>query len=164
MGLKVLGCATKSSKISKNTQHSTLNDYHQVLGQKIYDYQIFIFIRNPFDRLVSFYFSRHRGNPDFDRGAFSKLIDRVPPLENFIIIQTASGYEFMIYNKMKLMRFESLSEGFSELCASLGVTDMKLPHRNASARNGYREYYDEELIQKIETIHGYEISLGNYEF
>lgn len=126
--------------------------------------KIFITIRNPFDRLVSFYFSPHRGNVTFDRDGFSKFIDKIPPLENYISIKKTIFKKAEIYRGIQFLKFENISEDFLKICDESGIKDVILPHRNASNRGEYKSYYDDELIKRVEQIHKLEISVGNYKF
>jgi hypothetical protein len=154
----------RNAKFKNLVKHSNLNDYYEALGQDIYMYKIFITTRNPFDRLVSYYFSPHRGGVIFDRNNFSKFIDKIPSLENYIFIKKNIFEKAEIYRGIKILKFENISEDFSKFCNEIGINGITLPHRNASVRSEYKSYYDDELIEKVKKIHKFEISIGNYKF
>ncbi|MGB1541485.1 MAG: sulfotransferase family 2 domain-containing protein, partial [Cycloclasticus sp.] len=67
------------------TKHSTLSHYKSALDSKTY-HSLFKFatIRNPWDMMISYYFSPHRAVEEWDRGDFVALVDRVPTLRHFI--------------------------------------------------------------------------------
>ena len=145
-------------------KHSTLQDYYNALGKDLFTYTTFINIRNPFDRMVSFYFSPHRGNVHFDRDAFAQFIKTIPPIENYISIQKSLFGKNEISPNITFLRFEKLHEDFGRLCKELQANEIELPHRNASNREDYKKYYDEETANIVSTRHKYEISLGGYKF
>ena len=154
----------RNEKFKNLVKHSTLNDYYKVLGQEIYSYKIFLTIRNPFDRLVSFYFSPHRGEIQYNREDFSTFIEKVPPLQQFIFFKKSIFEKAEIFKDIKFIRFENINEDFLKICNELGIQGITLPHRNASKREKYKSYYDDDLIEKVKKIHKLEISLGNYNF
>jgi hypothetical protein len=154
----------RNEKFKNLVKHSTLNDYYKVLGQEIYSYKIFLTIRNPFDRLVSFYFSPHRGEIQYNREDFSTFIEKVPPLQQFIYFKKSIFEKAEIFKDIKFIRFENINEDFLKICNQLGIQGVTLPHRNASKREQYKSYYDHDLIEKVKKIHKLEISLGNYNF
>lgn len=63
-----------------------------------------------------------------------------------------------------LIRFEELESDFSEVCRKLDIPAKRLPHRNASKRAHYSEYYDNELIDAVAERFSEEIELGQYRF
>jgi hypothetical protein len=156
--------AVRNVEHKKLNKHSTLQDYYNTLGDVLFTYKIFINIRNPYDRMVSFYFSRSRGNVHYDRDDFVQFIKTIPPIENFTSIKKSFFGKSELYPNVKFLKFEKLNEDFDLLLKELELQDIELPHRNASNRENYKKYYDEEMIKIVSTRHKYEISLGNYKF
>ena len=67
------------------TKHSTLSHYKSVLDTKTYRTLFkFAVIRNPWDRMVSFYFSPHRGVTEWNGNDFLCLVNRMPTLRHYI--------------------------------------------------------------------------------
>lgn len=162
----------------KVTKHSTLSHYKSVLDSGTYR-SLFKFatIRNPWDMMISYYFSPHRGVTEWNRDDFISLAGGVPPLRHYIceqsLVEKALGMCGMktTIGRRKiggdidfLMRFERLSEDFGEVCGKLGIPHSPLPKRNSSARAHYSEYYDEELKEIIRSNFEEDIALGNYTF
>ena len=145
-------------------KHSTIQDYYNAIGEDLFAYKVFIIIRNPYDRMVSFYFSPHRGNVHYDRDDFSQFIKTVPPIENYISIKKSSFGKRELLSNIKFLKFEKLNEDFGLLLNELDIQDVDLPHRNASNRENYKKYYDDETVKIVSTRHKYEISLGDYKF
>ena len=114
--------------------------------------------------MVSFYFSPHRGNVHFDRDAFAQFIETVPPIENYISIKKSLFGKNEIFPNIKFLSFEKIHEDFGRLCKELQVNDIELPHRNASNREDYKKYYDEETENIVSARHKYEIRVGGYKF
>lgn len=150
------------------TKHSTLAHYKSVLGQQVYQ-SLFRFatIRNPWDMMISYYFSPHRGVTQWDREAFLKLLKKVPTLRHYVCekpncrrqspTQLASDVQYLI-------RFEHLEEDFNQVCAQIGIPPVKLPTRNRSSRRHYSEYYDEETKRVVGDVFAEEIAFGGYRF
>lgn len=157
----------RNSEWPNLVKHSTLNDYNKVLGSRIPKFFVFTTIRNPFDKLVSFYFSPHRGDVKWDFNEFKNFVYSVPPLDDFLITKR----KFFLTPKVdvskvdKFLRFEHISDDFSDLCKTLRIYNIHLSHRNRSlTRRDYRECYDKSLRKYVEQRHQLEITLGNYVF
>lgn len=151
---------TKNSKFPLLEKHSKLSDYEGALRKNIFDFSIFITLRNPFDRLISFYFSPHRNKTTFERKDFSSFIDTVKPLEHFV------KSKYNVNHKINFLKYETLSKDFQKMLVSLKIDKIDLPHRNKSKleKGSYKSYYDDELIAKVSNMHKLELSLGKYDF
>lgn len=160
------------------TKHSTLSHYKSVLDSKTY-YSLFKFatIRNPWDMMISHYFSPHRAVTEWDRGNFVALVDSAPTLRHFICerffgerVLGKIGVKSNIKHRKLgedidfLIRFERLNEDFQLVCEKLGISCPHLPKRNSSTRSHYSTYYDEELKEIVRNKFSEEISIGNYTF
>lgn len=143
------------------TKHSTLSDYRDVIGWRLLRYFRFSTIRNPYDRLASYYFSPHRGVSEFDEAAFAKVIEEVPPLESYIRLGGTAG---RLFAPQMLMRFEHLAEDFATVCDRIGVPIEELPVRNKSKRPPYTELYSAKTREAVESRFAYELKLGNYRY
>jgi len=153
-----------STQYKKLWKHSTLEEYYDAIGSDLFNYKIFITIRNPFDRLVSYYFSPHRGNVIYSRADFYTFIGKVAPLTTFINLQKFSSIGENILNCITFLKFESLSKDFLKLTAELGLKNITLPHRNRGSRGSYHHYYDDELITVTRVLHNFELNIGGYSF
>lgn len=160
------------------TKHSTLTRYQSVLDPSTYR-QLFKFavIRNPWDRMVSHYFSPHRGVTEYDREDFLQLIGRLPTLRHYVCetsllnralkkigIHSHIGHRSLDGDLDCLIRFEQLEEGFALVCRRLDIPFQSLPKRNASRRSHYSHYYDDELRAAVERRFAEEIEYGEYTF
>ncbi|MEA5533081.1 sulfotransferase family 2 domain-containing protein [Crocosphaera sp. XPORK-15E] len=162
------------------TKHSTLQHYQNILEPHIYQ-KLFKFstIRNPYDRMISWYFSPHRGVTDWVRQDFINLVAEVPTLRDYISLSSTSSQEIIIKPlglsiKLKspkldrdinfLMRFESLAQDFKKVCKMINIPYEPLPLRNQSQRRHYTNYFDEELKEIVDHKFREEIKFGGYEF
>jgi len=160
------------------TKHSTLSHYKSVLDPKTYSTLFkFATIRNPWDRMISCYFSPHRGITDWNRTSFLELVNRKPTLRYYITeysffekVVRKLGIPIKITKKNLdsdidfLIRFENIDDDFELLCEKLDIPYSSLPKRNKSNRNHYSHYYDEELKEIVRTKFIDEITYGNYDF
>jgi hypothetical protein len=133
------------------TKHSTLSEYRIALPSNLYG-KLFKFatMRNPWDRLVSMYFSPHRGKVEWNRNDFITLLGQVPAHRHYITAsETApdgTGNRELTRDIDYLMKFENLSHDFKNVCERIGISFQDLPRRNSSQREHYSRYYDKELI------------------
>jgi hypothetical protein len=165
-----------TNKLYSVTKHSTLSHYRSVIDKKTFKGLFkFAAIRNPWERMVSSYFSPHRGIMEWDRYAFMRLISATPTLRHYIFCSTFKERIFLKTRMPRigeavtrdidfLLRFEKLESDFSELCRKLNIPGRKFPHINVSNRAHYSEYYDNELIDAVAERFSEEIELGQYRF
>ena len=154
----------KNSESEKLHKHSTLRDYKKVFGGSILKYFIFSTIRNPWDRIVSFYFSPHRGVTEFNFSDFEKFAEQIPPIETYLAKSRTNFYFFNRKHISHLMKFEEIDNDFDRVCKELGIGSAPLPVRNKSNRIAYRDCYSTALAEHIRQKHRAEIEIGKYEF
>lgn len=147
-------------------KHSTLSDYHQQLGSDVIDGLFkFTCVRNPWERMISFYFSPHRGEISWDRGRFISLLGNVLPTTDFISLSGAEDVCSQCFENMNhYIRYEELEAGFKRLCERISIPFTCLPRRNVSRRQHYSTYYDEELKELVRQRFMREITFFDYEF
>lgn len=134
------------------------------------NYKIFTFIRNPFDRVVSFYhFSKpNNNNYNFNEFIQKKYIDD-PKIRKDKDIQLRP---FIHKEKIRredidklffIGRFENLTEDFNTLCSMIGI-EVGLLHINKTNRKNYREYFDDRSRKIIEKWYKEDLEVFGYEF
>lgn len=145
--------------------HIPAREVKKIIGDRIWDsYYKFCFERNPWDRVLSLYYWRHKKEP---RPALSRFIDskRLKSLKK-------RGYEvYTIDNRIavdKVYLFENLAHEAETISRILGFPDsLKLPRAKSSFRNDrrpYREIFTDTDREKIEKIFSREIALFGYKF
>lgn len=125
--------------------------------EKYYEYYTAAFVRNPFERLVSWYVMiQSLKNPNYLQ---SEVLKRAKNFNEFILncedVVSKSGWKAFSQNQVDYLcdkngkinidfigRFENLSEDAATLSKILNVTDRNIPHLNKSKHQHYREYYN----------------------
>lgn len=151
----------RHSPYNSISKHSTLREYFDELSTPLLDScKIFTCIRNPWDRMVSYYFSPHRRVTSWCRDSFIEMLtNETQSSEQYLI-----NKHDVIPTDIHYLRFERLSKDFVIICKSLGINEAHLPHYNASVHGDYRQYYDQELIQLVAQKSRFETEVLGYEF
>ncbi|NEO57650.1 MAG: sulfotransferase family protein [Okeania sp. SIO3B5] len=143
----------KNSQFPSLRKHSSLRDYQQLLSEETFQrlYK-FACVRNPWERMMSFYFSPHRLGEKWSRDNFIKLMEIVPSAISMLITKDETGLKTV---EMKpevdfIIRFENLEKDFAHVCGEIGIPKINLPHKNQRTRKNYLDYYDDDLSQLIE--------------
>jgi len=147
-------------------KHSTLWDYQQQLGSDVID-RLFKFtcVRNPWDRMISFYFSPHRGAVSWDREKFIALVNEVKPGMNFVSSEDSAVTGKESFKNMDFyIRFEELDEGFKDVCQRIEIPSIPLNQRNVSNHKHYSSYYDAESLELVRERFCEEINFFGFKF
>ncbi|MFT4176261.1 MAG: sulfotransferase family 2 domain-containing protein [Luteolibacter sp.] len=172
-GIERFEVRNKSFDVRK---HSTLAHYRSVLDKQLFDGLFkFATIRNPWDMMVSSYFSPHRGITEWNRQQFKDHINKEKNLRKYICVPSSAGNFWkrvglpffqkpLLADIDFLIRFENIESDFKKVCEKLGIPVQNLPKRNASSRSHYADYYDDELHELVAKRFSEEIEFGKYEF
>jgi chondroitin 4-sulfotransferase 11 len=154
----------------------------------LYDgYFVFCFVRNPFERLVSWWnMMLHKGvHNDFSRyllsrsSSFSEFLDCTEIIyeENPLERWTDQPYPKSIaFNQLDYItvgdgrlalnfigRFECLEADFRRASDAIGVK-LVLPHSNAFERGHYRDYYGPVETEKVRRLYKRDLDHFGYDF
>ena len=132
----------------------------------------FSIIRNPWERLISLYFSSHRGDVAWNKERFKSIVNNEPTLKDYICINNSKYTKSESSDKIVqldkdieyLMRYENIESEFEEVQKLLGLEKIKLPFLNRSSRSDYKSYYDETLYEIVRCKFIQEIDFGKYSF
>jgi hypothetical protein len=140
------------------------------LGDIFDNYFKFAFIRNPFDRLVSMYFSNKQlGNEwikEFD--TFEKFINGLIGGE----VKKYRHYESLSYYLVDkdnnitvdfIGKYENLENDFGKISNILGLTG-NIPKINTSEHDNYRKYYNHTTKELVYKYYQKDFELFGYEF
>tara|TARA_B100001057_G_scaffold497548_1_gene601982 strand:+ start:7690 stop:8262 length:573 start_codon:yes stop_codon:yes gene_type:complete len=127
------------------------------------NYFKFAFVRNPWDRVVSWYFfckrsdyiKRNTSDISFKEFLNTKLNVWATPNQNQYEFTKCCNY---------IGRYENIQEDFNIICDKIKIPQQKLPHKNASNHRHYTEYYNEETREIIAKKYAKDIEYFNYEF
>ena len=129
----------------KTQKHSRLWQYKKAIEKDVYEGSFkFTVVRNPWDLMISMYFSPHRNVDHWDRAEFLKLLKRRPVFRDFIT-ETSVMHRAcreagiptiakagLLANMDFVLKFENLQNDFDLLCDRLNIPKSPLPVRNKS--------------------------------
>ena len=119
-------------------------------------------VRNPWDRMVSYYFTPTQSPETWDRKKFRKMISKIVSVADYLRLDQDDEDPFT--NVDYIMRFENLAEDFRTVCGKVGISAATLPRYNRSNREHYSKYYDDELRELVRTQFAAEIERFGYTF
>ena len=159
-GIERFGLRNPNYKVKK---HSMLSEYHDALGdeqfRKLYK---FTCVRNPWDRMVSYYFTPTQNSETWNLKKFRRIISKAVSVADYLRLDDREEDPFA--NADYIMRFENLADDFRAVCTTLGISPLSLPQYNRSNRDHYSKYYDDELREFVRTRFASEIEWFNYTF
>jgi hypothetical protein len=159
-GIERFGLRNPKYKIKK---HSTLVEYKAAIGEVQFgDLYKFTCVRNPWDRMVSYYFTPTQNMAAWDRKRFRKAIVKALSVADYLRLDKVEEDPFG--NVDYVMRFENLADDFRTVCGTLGISPTTLPRYNRSSREHYSKYYDEELRELVHARFAAEIERFGYIF
>jgi len=159
-GIERFGLRNPKYKIKK---HSVLAEYRDALeNEQFRDLYKFTCVRNPWDRMVSYYFTPTQSPETWDRKKFRKMISKIVSVADYLRLDQEEEDPFT--NVDYIMRFENLAEDFRTVCGKVGISAATLPRYNRSNREHYSKYYDDELRELVRTQFAAEIERFGYTF
>jgi hypothetical protein len=149
--------------------HITLAQLRPHIGEETFSgYFKFAFVRNPFDRFVSYSSFMMRDNGAFDRdpkGVMRHLLANPP--HQHILFQPQHQFVTdpdggVIADEVG--RVEEMQASYDRFAARIGIPSHQLEKANSSRRGDYRAYYDQPLIDGVARLYARDIELFGYEF
>lgn len=159
----IVGFRESGKQLGNFSNHMNLSELQAKIGSNIVDnFFKFCVVRNPYDKMVSFYFFEKKRNPNFNL-SFKEFCKKKDCFNlNRVKINGIIKCNYFI-------KFENLLEDLEIVCNKLSIPFDKnlLPTYKSKCRNekkNYQEYYDEETKQIVYTKHKEEFDLFNYTF
>lgn len=151
--------------------HLSLRQVRPHLGEEAFArYFKFAFVRNPFDRFVSYCAFMLRGSDDFQhrpRDVMRHFLFREPP-ERHILFQPQSALlvddDGATLLADHIGRVEDMQASYDAICARIGIPSRTLDRINASSHGDYRLYYDQALIDGVAARYAQDLELFGYGF
>ena len=150
--------------------HISLAQLRQFLEPAKFDgYFKFAFVRNPFDRFVSYCAFMTREGKDFERdpkAVMRHLLFTAPPLRHILF---QPQYSFVCSRDGELLadhvgKVEQMQDSFDAICDRIGIERVELEKANESSRGDYRCYYDQQLIDGVAKLYARDLEMFGYGF
>ncbi len=148
-------------------KHASLRQAEKILPAAIYqNYFKCAFVRNPWDRLVSWYSyvqstpSHSDCKPGESFNDFAMRFISKSRRAQWWMLENAQGELGMDF----IGRFEHLNEDIAHICKMLGIPFTALPHTNKMAKQDFRTFYDDRLAAAVQNAWQTEITYFGYQF
>jgi hypothetical protein len=154
-------------------QHLLARQIRQEVGREMFDaYFKFAFVRNPWDKAVSqFSYMTHRTDlreligmtPDTTFDDYLQLTERNAHVQwerQVEFLRDENGRNLIDF----IGRFETIQQDAEVVFERIGLRGAVLPHRNASSRRHYSEYFDVRTRDKLARIYAPDIEAFGYRF
>lgn len=150
--------------------HISLAEIRPAIGEEAFaGYFKFAFVRNPFDRFVSYcaFATSREGSFERDpKGVMRHFLFRAPPHHHIVF---RPQHSFVVDAEGKLLadqlgRVEEMQQSYDSIAARIGIPTAALGRANSSRHAAYRDYYDQELIDGVARMFARDIQLFGYDF
>lgn len=169
-------------------KHRTAAELRNIYGEEAWStYFKFSFVRNPWDRLVSWWAMIDGHRERFQAGAKLNLfqtyiLENANTFEEFLLncdqeIVDSDGSKAIFRNQLDYLtapsgellvdyigRFERLSTDFEHVAGCLSVRPAPLPHVNKSAHRPYTDHYTPALVDLVAQRYARDIERFGYTF
>lgn len=150
--------------------HISAREIAPVIGQEMFaSYFKFAFVRNPYDRFVSYCAFIGREDPAFKADPLRYMIGIArdnPPLDHLLFWPQSA---FLVDQSGKLAmdlvgRNEDMQASYDRICAKIGLPKTELERANASQHRPYQEYYSDELRLWVSRLYKQDLERFGYQF
>jgi hypothetical protein len=147
--------------------HINVRQIRAVLGDAVFaSYFKFAFVRNPFDRFVSYcaFMGRDGAFAANPQGYMRAIIAQAKPPYRLLFLPQS---DFLTTEDGKLAmdfvgRTEDMQASFNKICAHIGIPSTDLGRVNASSHACYDEYLDSSLRDWIANFYARDFEMFHY--
>lgn len=143
------------------TKHCYISDIENVIDKEVFkNYTKFCIVRNPFDRLVSWY-SMFKHQTGVKNTVMEAVNEHCSSFKDFIMLPNEGLFRRFYVNQFdyitvddkigvdEILRFESLEKDFNTFKKKVNLKT-SLPHKNKSIREeSYRKYFNDTLKEIV---------------
>lgn len=150
--------------------HIGTRQIRPVLGEQVFgEYFKFAFVRNPFDRFVSYcaFMSRDSNVFDAEPLRFMKYVIRELRPVDHILFQPQHAMLTDSEGRLELDfvgRTETMQASYDEVCRRTGMASTPLERVNSSRHRPWQEYYDRDLVGWVGEFYRRDLELFDYRF
>ncbi|HVA17270.1 MAG TPA: sulfotransferase family 2 domain-containing protein [Candidatus Dormibacteraeota bacterium] len=169
------------------TKHFSASELRELYGSKIWDaYFKFAFVRNPWDRLVSWWSMINAARPLLSSGRLNKfhsfVLERATTFEEFLLncdqeIADNDGRKWIYRNQIDYItdasdqlivdfvgKFETLEADFAAIAKKMMGVSIQLPRTNQTIHERYVSYFTEPLANIVAERYRRDIDAFGYRF
>ncbi|MCW4461709.1 sulfotransferase family protein [Sphingomonas sp. BT-65] len=150
--------------------HISLAELRPVLGEEMFGgYFKFAFVRNPFERFVSYcaFATSQQGTFDHDPQGVMRHFLFVAPPHHHIVFRPQHSFVCAPDGTLladQLGRVEEMQAGYDAIGERIGIPSAPLGRANSSKHADYRSYYDQQLKDGVARLYARDLELFGYEF
>lgn len=151
--------------------HLSLRQVRPYLGDEVFGGCFkFAFVRNPFDRFVSYCAFMLRDRAVFQQRPLEVMrhfLFEAPPERHILFQSQASllvGEDGRTLLTDRIGRVEEMQPSYDAICARIGIPARALDRVNRSRHDDYRRYYDPPLIDGVTARYAQDLDLFGYSF
>lgn len=150
--------------------HLTLDQVRPLIGEETFaTFFKFAFVRNPFDRFVSYcaFMTRQTGEFAADpKGVMKHILFDMKPEHHvlfrpqYLFVSDTEGRPLTDF----IGRVEDMQSSYMAICNEIGIPSRQLDKVNSSNRGPYQHYYDARLINGVRSYYAKDLELFGYAF
>ena len=156
-------------------QHLAAKEIKKMYPNIWNNYYKFAFVRNPWDRMVSFFHYSIQVREDLQKrwginknSNFKEFIIKIKNMPPSSVRDVTQQNYFLLDENGSIAvdflgKFEGMDNDFKKICEATGI-NAQLPMTNSSRHINYRDLYDEETKKIVALLCHTDIELFNYKF
>ena len=156
--------------VDEISEHGNVNSSERILIEENPDYRIIGMVRNPWDRILSWYSLINKWN-DFtmeeSRVEFQKFLEQksaTKPDDPYFHYNQLDYFPNTDSKRISLYRFENFEEETKKMFSLINLEVGKIPHTNMTERKKYQDYYAPESKELVSHLCKKDIGYFKFSF